>query len=678
MPGSSPRIAWAMKALSVLRGLASLATAPGGGEELLDRMLDCVVSGLGCASAAIFLLEPKGNLAVAASTKQWVASANRSPPGDGSPEEQAVNGDQPLAVFAGRILSEGDVPGATGEFRVLAPLRSPDRVLGLLVVCWAQEKRGFLDEIKAFTATAADQVGLAIHHRELLQGNLGKIQQLLALQRISRQMTSAGDLAELLKLVVEEALHLTGAEAGALYLRADGAEDQLVLHAWGGEPPPQGRKRIPLGYGIAGWVGRSGRALRVSDRGAGREEGTYTSRSSQLAVPLLSEARVLGVLAVEGRREEAFTPTHEEILTIFAAQAAKAIEAGRFLRQIREERDLRESILAGTPNGVVALDRNRRVILMNQAARRFLGVTEEPEGNPLERYLMTPSVLEEVERVLAGKSTLESLEVAAPTGGGSRHLLANVFPLGPQRGATLILQDFTDRRRLDDRLQRMSRLASLGQLAAGIAHEIRNPLTGVAISLDVLREEPGLSADGRSLLDDMNREIDRLEALIRGILDFARPQPAQFRPMRLARALDWHRTFREQCRKKDVHFGLELRESPKVEGDPERLMQLFLNLAINALDAVSPGGDVRVWVDRLPGKPRPWARVVVEDTGSGMDEQTLAQVFNPFFTTKNEGTGLGLSIAHSIVEQHGGMIDVQSEPGRGTRFTVDLPALEEG
>jgi signal transduction histidine kinase len=256
----------------------------------------------------------------------------------------------------------------------------------------------------------------------------------------------------------------------------------------------------------------------------------------------------------------------------------------------------------------------------------------------------------------------------------------NVFPLAADeaRGATLLVQDLTERRRIDEQVNRMARLASIGQLAAGIAHEIRNPLTGVGISLDILREGESLSPAGMSLLDDIGREIDRLEALIRGLLDFARPQPAQKRPMRVAKALEWHRTFAEQCGKKGVEFRLDLRENPKIEGDPEKLKQLFLNLALNALEATDEGGEVRMASDLVHTVTGWCARVTVEDTGRGMDAEIAAQVFNPFFTTKSDGTGLGLAIAHSIAEQHGGRIDLESAPGVGTRFVVDLPSLEHG
>lgn len=680
-----PRAAPGGAHLTVLREIATLASAFGERAEVVGRILELVVGGLGYDGAALHLLRPGGivETAARAGAPPDPGLAASAPTGD-PVVLRAAHGERLLVLVQGRVLMEDEFrtarpPPGSGGIQVFAPVRLSDRAVGVLEGVWRRRRRG--DPGGALTALAAvaGQLALVLRHRELLEGNLSKIQQLLALQRISRQMTAGGELGELLQMVVDEALRLTGAQGGALYLLDREDEGQLSLQAWSGEAPAPGRERIPLGYGIAGWVARGGRALRVSDRGAGREPETYASRRSQLAVPLVSEARVLGVLAVEGRGEEAFTPTHEEILGLFAAQAAKAIEARRFLQEIREERDLREQILDGTPNGVVALDGSRRVTLMNGAARRFLGVEEAPEGNPLERYLNVAAVHEEVSRVLSGEDPRESLEIGAPgapSGSeGSRFLRVSAFPLANRPGATLILQDLTERRRLGERVQRMSRLASIGQLAAGIAHEIRNPLTGVAISLDILREEPGLSPEGRALLDDINREIDRLETLIRGLLDFARPQPPAFRPMRVAKALEWHRTFGEQCRKKGVDFRLELRDNPKVHGDPEKLKQLFLNLAINALEAVPAGGEIRVWAEGVPDKPRPWVRVVVEDTGPGMDEETAAQVFNPFFTTKNEGTGLGLSIAHSIAEQHGGRIDLQSRPGRGARFTVDLPAL---
>jgi signal transduction histidine kinase len=148
--------------------------------------------------------------------------------------------------------------------------------------------------------------------------------------------------------------------------------------------------------------------------------------------------------------------------------------------------------------------------------------------------------------------------------------------------------------------------------------------------------------------------------------------------MRVAKALEWQRSFIEQCRKKGVACEIDLEVNPKIEGDPEKLKQLFLNLAINALDATDTGGSVKIRSAlEKTGRGGERVRVDVIDTGKGMDRQTAGRVFDPFFTTKNEGTGLGLSIAYSIVEQHGGSIDVQTAPGKGTTFGVSLPVHED-
>ncbi len=637
--------------LEKLIPLTSALASARSGEEVARRAVE-VLGTTGFGRACVYRMGPGTTLAEPVA---WPEGGSPPPALDlraGGPEAEAV--------MARRTVRERRHQGG---WRLHVPAQSHDRAVGLVSADAADP-----DGMEPAARVAADCVALAFENELLHDANEARVRQLLALQRVGREMSSTLDLDRLLRMVANEAVGLTAADAGAVYLRDPGG-DHLVLAAWAGRRPA--RDEVEVGYGIPGWVARQGRPLRVADRG--RADAPYAERRNHLAVPLLSEGETLGVLALESRGTAPFTSTHEEILAIFAAQAAKAIEATQFFRQIREERDLRDAILSVTPNGVVALDPQRRVVLMNPAARRLLDVRETPEGNPMERYLGRPEFLEALRRVMAGDSPLEQLQIDLGTGPALRNLLVSLVPMGEgsPRGATVIVQDFTERRRLDERMQRMARLASIGQLAAGIAHEIRNPLTGMAISLDVLAEEGGLSEGGRSLVADMHAEIDRLEALIRGLLDFARPQPVEARPMRMAKALEWHRTFEKQCGRKGVVFFLDLGPNPKIEGDPEKLKQLFLNLAINALEVTPGGGEIRV---RVSSAEDGWVRVVVEDTGPGMDPETLAHAFDPFFTTKNEGTGLGLSIAHSIVEQHGGRIDVESEPGRGTRFTVELPA----
>ena len=557
-----------------------------------------------------------------------------------------------------------------GDQRI--PCLHGDRTLGML------EIRGGGDpgeDGRWLLEMAADRIAVEAHNRMLDEVVQAAALESEAIDAVSREMTWGSDIALLMELVLRQAVHISRAAGGALYLKDD-EDGALRLQACHPASAEWARERIPFGHEIVGWVAKNATSRRELDEGtegSGREED---NRKNHLAVPLISEGEVDGVLSLVSVGRQPFTSTHERILTVFAAQASKALAAARLIRALREERDLRENILAGTPNGVIAVDEGRRVVLMNNAARHLFAAAEAPgiqQGNLVERYLPQQPFLERLQRVLSGASDSETLDLSQGSEAQRRDYLINILCLrrGDSRGATLILKDVTDQRKLDDQVLRMGRVASLGQLAAGIAHEIRNPLTGVSITLDILREEEGLSAEALEMIDDIGREIDRLEALVHGLLDFARPQPARHRPMQLAKALDWHRTFREQCRNKGLEFRLELEDNPKLQGDPERLKQLFLNLAINALDATEPGGRVtlRAGIATHPGRPTR-VRVELSDTGRGMDELTRQQVFDPFFTTKNDGTGLGLSIAHSIAEQHGGRIEVDSTPGGGTTFRV--------
>ncbi len=672
-----PPAAGPIPPLDALNRATALVASSRSRDEVLCEVLEAVCEAGGYGRAAAFLLAGGG------SRLERLAEAGTGAagfPATVDPEEPAAA--EARAGRTGRpwiaVTPDGPVQAwsedAAGAFRLCVPVWNHERVFGVLAVERGPGPPPGRDEVDLL-GVFANLLGVVVENRALHDAHETRIQQLLALQRIGREMTTTLEIGQLLALVVAEAVGLTGAEGGLLYL-VEEDDDHLRLEAWSGREPAPERRRVPVGYGIAGWAARNDKSLRVSDAVA--PDAGVTARN-QLAVPLHSGGRVVGVLGVEGGGGAPFTETHEEILSIFAAQAAKAIEAARYLDEVRRERDLRDSILAGTPNGVVALGPDRRVILMNPAARRLLAVSEPPVGNPIGRYLTGGGFPERLDRILSGHADLESVELPLGSRDDPRQCTVSLFPLGERaaRGATVVIQDQTERRRLDERVQRMDRLASIGQLAAGIAHEIRNPLTGVGISLDILREERGLTEAGTELLADINREIDRLEALIRGLLDFARPQPVESRPMRVAKALEWSATFAQQCRKKGVAFRFEIRQNTKLRGDPEKLKQVFLNLAINALEATPPGGEIRLWAEPHRDDGGQWCRVAVEDTGPGLDEATAARMFDPFFTTKNEGTGLGLSIAHSIIQQHGGRMDVHAAPGRGARFVVDLPAMKE-
>jgi two-component system sensor histidine kinase PilS (NtrC family) len=251
------------------------------------------------------------------------------------------------------------------------------------------------------------------------------------------------------------------------------------------------------------------------------------------------------------------------------------------------------------------------------------------------------------------------------------------------RGAICSFQDLTEIKRMEEKVRQADRLAAIGRLAAGLAHEIRNPIGSIRGSVEVLGGSLDPKGDDRRLMDIVLRESDRLDAIIRDFLQFSRPPNLVRVPTDLGGMLD------EILLMLSNQSGLQGPEAPvqirreanaatvKADVDPSQMRQALWNLCLNAVEAMPQGGELRVGVRTVtPDSGRPHVEITVEDTGMGITAAELTQVFEPFYTTKPQGTGLGLAIAHRIVEDHGGEMRVQSEPYRGTRFTISLPMSE--
>jgi len=248
-------------------------------------------------------------------------------------------------------------------------------------------------------------------------------------------------------------------------------------------------------------------------------------------------------------------------------------------------------------------------------------------------------------------------------------------------GLIHVIRDITDRKRVEEALQRTEQLKMVGEWAAGLAHEIKNPLAGIKGSVEVLLQEPSLSEEDRSIVAKAVDEIKRIELLIKSLLNFAKPPQLQLMPTDVNDLLD-----------KTVSFSLKhpllssgsatpikvLRDFdarlPETMADPMQLQQVFLNLMFNAIEAMPDGGSlaVRTAYDAASNS----IRIAVADTGKGIEQITLDQIFQPFFTTKSKGSGLGLAISRRLVDEHGGSIYVESTPNRGTVVNVALPVLQ--
>ncbi len=231
-----------------------------------------------------------------------------------------------------------------------------------------------------------------------------------------------------------------------------------------------------------------------------------------------------------------------------------------------------------------------------------------------------------------------------------------------------------------DKMQQTERLAAAGEVAAGLVHEVKNPLAGIKVSIDVLKSELSLNPDDKEIFQRIISEINRIEALLKEFLNYARPSSPQTTLLDLDRLLETTVKNAQYSLKKAPAVGQKSKnitfktdfdpDLPRLEADPSQLQQVFLNLVLNAIDAINDTGTIFITTGKLPNGD---AQVTVSDTGSGMSELTLNKLFTPFFTTKSKGTGLGLSISRRLLEQHGGAINVVNNPDKGVSFLISLP-----
>jgi signal transduction histidine kinase len=347
-------------------------------------------------------------------------------------------------------------------------------------------------------------------------------------------------------------------------------------------------------------------------------------------------------------------------------------------------------IVSSMRNGVIAIRRDGSLALMNDEAYRIFSLAREDEdvGRPFKDVLRTrPDII----RVLASAFELSHLpnrvelrlkDVDRVIG----YTLSQVKDDSDQPiGAVLYFKDLTRVEQLEERERLRDRLASLGEMAAGIAHELKNPLAGIEVMAGLLKRQVPASRDAQSLLADIMSEAKLANAIVVEMLEFVRPIRLQVERTDVAEVLHQAITLAEQKAKRgDVAVEIEVTpDLPVIDGDQHQLVQVFTNLVSNAFDALEGKGRIAITatlgsIEEDPAfaqqhGPTPTVVVEVADDGPGVPAELTDRIFNPFFTTKPQGSGLGLAIVRKIVDAHDGQIDLYSSPETGTRFRVTVP-----
>lgn len=356
------------------------------------------------------------------------------------------------------------------------------------------------------------------------------------------------------------------------------------------------------------------------------------------------------------------------------------------------------NIIQSLDSGLLTIDLNGKINFMNRTAEKILN-RKEQELRDTSISNLFPEIgrsIEELKRKASGGfpdyhryETLLSNE-----GGGKTYLGFSISfltdPEGALIGNTLIFQDITRYKEMEEQMKRYDRMAAIGSLAAGMAHEIRNPLASLSGSIQMLKSELALDQQQEHLMEIILRESERLNALITDFLLFAHPPQTHSSAWEIERILD--ETIELFTHSPAFHSGLRISHTHRNGGsfalvDSDQIRQVFWNLLINAAQAIPESGEIRIDTEKVRRTFRgnhpfhtaenqnDWVKIVISDTGIGISPQEKEKIFEPFYTTKEGGTGLGLAIVHKIIESHHGLIQVESEVGQGAIFTLFLPAV---
>jgi PAS domain S-box-containing protein len=359
-------------------------------------------------------------------------------------------------------------------------------------------------------------------------------------------------------------------------------------------------------------------------------------------------------------------------------------------RELVDVKNFTESIIQSIGSGIIITEMDDTITYINRAGERILGYSkEELIGRPFsilslkEKQSATPSFLNNPDDIDTRKEgwMKRKDQTEFPVG----FTINNHLSIREERiGKIVVFRDLTNIYKIQEEILRMDRLVSLGKLASGIAHELRNPLAGIKTTAQALGEEMSGDDSRREYLHRITKEIDRLNDLLKTFFSFAKPQNLNLVYCHIKDIINEIIPFLiKEIADKGIRFIETYHpQLPKIKVDKTQMHQVFLNLFLNAIQAMPNGGELTIEAAPMnssswKGAKQNYIKVIISDTGRGIPSQIVHKIFDPFFTTKSKGIGLGLSITYQIIKKHGGTIKVESQWEKGTSFVINLPeALE--
>lgn len=515
---------------------------------------------------------------------------------------------------------------------------------------------------------------------------------------VGKAVVSTQELDQVLTTVIQAINEKMQVETGSILLRDPASDEIYFAKVLKGKIEQFQSVRLKVGQGVVGWVIAMGKSVIVQDATidprwyADVDRDTGFRTESILCVPLLAGSQAIGAIELLNKFGGKFTPADLQLMESIAAPVAIAVQNAQLharivdqltdlsslFHQVQHAKKEWETTVDAIDAGIVLTDQNGQILRANTTLADWLNTsTKDLVGqycwqavhNLAEPPTYCPhvQVMEEAKR--ARETEIQDLHL----GGVFR---VTSYPLQDADakflGSVTVLKNITEEKEMQAQLIQSEKMAATGRLAASLAHEINNPLQGIQGCLDLV-EQGATDVEQQRFLVLARKEVTRLTKMVRGMLDFSRPSPGAPKPINLRTLVEAVLTLSTATMHK---FGITTKiewadEMPLVNGVEDQLKQVFLNLVLNAIEAMPKGGKLEIRGELL--KEEGWIIVCISDTGLGLASNERLKIFEPFYTTKEGGTGLGLSVSHNFVTGHGGRLTVESVPNQGSTFTVWLP-----
>ncbi len=571
---------------------------------------------------------------------------------------------------------------------LLAPLVVEDTPIGAMALYRGRSEEFQSAEVKLIsivTSHAATVLKNAMIYEQKMRQ---RVLELSALYEFSKEISAAANLEEALDSILAMVAGMVDNDESFIYAVDHDRGCAAVKAARyrgepGGNPPEE-----PLdGAGVVSWAIRERKALVSPDISHDPRFAEVAAQRSHvrslMSIPLIVQDEVVGVLSVHSYNPNQYSEDEVRVLSIIASQGAAIYKELEALSALTSYTD---NILSSIAAGVVTLDSDGTILTWNSAAEKIVGLKAHRVVGLSFRHILSAlplagvdkeSLEHALESVLRTHNTYQGYKLCFhPRDADEVYINMSISLLlnsaGEQLGLVVIFEDISREIRMEEEFRRMGELAAIGQLAASIAHELRNPLSSIKGAAQFLQKEYEDHGSIVEFLSIIIEEVNGLNKLTTEFLDFARPVSLELKPTSLntivqktLQLMSVHITDNNVVVKENLSKTLQ-----EIHADPEQLEQVLKNIIINALQAMPEGGVLTLETGPTPAGG---AYMSITDTGIGIQPGKIDRIFQPFVTTKTKGTGLGLSVVHKIVENHGGRIEVASEVDKGSTFRIILP-----